>query len=56
MEAPGPRHPRLDIREDIAERQNRAAEMPDKIREPAARLDAWRHDVGAVMPGPNRRK
>jgi arylsulfatase A-like enzyme len=46
----------FNIREDIAEQHNRAAEMPEKVRELAAKLDAWRHDVGAVMPTPNNRK
>jgi arylsulfatase A-like enzyme len=43
----------FNIREDIGEKHNRAAEMPDKVRELAAKLDAWRRTVGAVMPKPN---
>jgi arylsulfatase A-like enzyme len=40
----------FNIREDIGEHRNRAAEMPDKVRDLAAKLDAWRHTVGAIMP------
>ncbi len=43
----------FNIREDIGERRNRAADMPDKVRELAAQLEAWRHSVGAVMPTVN---
>ncbi len=46
----------FNIREDMGEKHNRAAEMPEKVRELAAKLDAWRRDVGAVMPSPNGRK
>jgi arylsulfatase A-like enzyme len=46
----------FNIREDIGEKRDRAVEMPDKVRELSAKLDAWRHDVGAVMPTPNNRK
>lgn len=46
----------FNIREDIGEKQNRAAEMPEKVRELAAKLDRWRHSVGAVMPTTNDRK
>jgi hypothetical protein len=43
----------FNIREDIGEHRNRAAEMPDKVRDLAAKLDAWRHTVGATMPTVN---
>jgi arylsulfatase A-like enzyme len=46
----------FNIRDDISEKRDRAADMPEKVRELAAKLDAWRHDVGAVMPTPNDRK
>jgi arylsulfatase A-like enzyme len=46
----------FNIRDDIGEKQNRAAEMPGKVRELAAKLDKWRHCVGAVMPTTNDRK
>ncbi len=46
----------FNIRQDIGEKRNRAAEMPQKVRELAATLDAWRHEVGAVMPTRNNRK
>jgi arylsulfatase A-like enzyme len=43
----------FNIREDIGEQHNRAADMPAKIRDLAAKLDAWRRAVGAVMPTAN---
>jgi arylsulfatase A-like enzyme len=46
----------FNIREDIGEKHDRAADMPEKVRELAAKLDAWRRAVGAVMPTPNDRK
>jgi arylsulfatase A-like enzyme len=46
----------FNIREDLGEKHNRTADLPDKVRELAAKLDAWRRDVGAVMPSPNGRK
>jgi arylsulfatase A-like enzyme len=46
----------FNIREDISEKHDRAADLPEKVRELAAKLDAWRRAVGAVMPTPNDRK
>lgn len=43
----------FNIREDIGEHHNRAADMPDKVRDLAGQLNAWRHNVGAVMPTEN---
>jgi arylsulfatase A len=40
----------FNIREDVGEHHNRAAEMPDKVRDLAFFLDGWRRAVGAVMP------
>jgi arylsulfatase A-like enzyme len=40
----------FNIREDIGEHHNRAADRPDKVRDLAAKLDAWRRSVGARMP------
>jgi len=46
----------FNIREDLSERHDRAADKPELVHELAAKLDAWRHQVGAVMPTPNTRK
>ncbi len=46
----------FNIREDLSEHHDRAAENPAKVRELAARLDAWRHTVGVKMPTPNHSK
>jgi arylsulfatase A-like enzyme len=46
----------FNIRQDIAEQHDRAAEMPQRVHELAAKLNAWRHEVGAVMPTINNRK
>ncbi len=43
-----------NLREDISEKDNLAASMPDKVRELQARLHAWRRRVGAPMPKPNQ--
>lgn len=42
-----------NVRTDIGEQKNLAAEMPEKVQALAAKLDAWRKDVGAVMPVAN---
>ena len=42
-----------DLRDDIGERHDLAAKMPDRVNELRARLHAWRQEVGAQMPGPN---
>ena len=43
----------FNVRADPSEKQNLAAENPDKARELHAKLAAWRRDVSAVMPTPN---
>lgn len=43
----------FDVKRDISEGRNLAAEKPEVVRELAAELDAWRKDVGAKMPTPN---
>jgi arylsulfatase A-like enzyme len=43
-----------NLREDIGERNNLAAAMPEKTAELRDRLHAWRKRVGARMPEPNR--
>jgi hypothetical protein len=42
-----------NLRQDIGEKQNLAAEMPQKAAELQRRLQAWRQEVGAQMPTPN---
>jgi arylsulfatase A-like enzyme len=43
----------FNLHQDLSETRNLADEMPDKVRDLHARLQAWRTDVGAVMPTPN---
>ena len=43
----------FDVKKDISESRNLAAEKPGVVDELAAELDAWRKDVGAKMPTPN---
>ncbi len=42
-----------NLREDIGEQRNLAAQMPAKTDELRARLHAWRKEVGAQMPSRN---
>jgi arylsulfatase A-like enzyme len=42
-----------NLREDIGEQHNLAAQMPGKADELRARLHAWRSEVGAQMPSRN---
>ena len=42
-----------NLREDIGEQHNLAAQMPAKVEELRARLHAWRKEVGAQMPTRN---
>jgi arylsulfatase A len=42
-----------NLREDIGEQRNVAAQMPAKAEELRARLHAWRKEVGAQMPARN---
>ena len=42
-----------NLREDIGEQRNLAAQMPAKVDELRARLHAWRKEVGAQMPSPS---
>ena len=42
-----------NLREDIGEKKDLAAAMPDKVKEMHARLAAWRERVGAKMPTSN---
>jgi len=43
----------FDVKKDISESRNLAAEKPEVVKELAAKLDAWRKEVGAKMPTPN---
>ena len=43
-----------NLRTDIGEAKNLAKEMPDKAKELHARLVAWRAEVKAPMPTPNK--
>ena len=42
-----------NVREDIGEQRNLAAQMPEKADELRTRLHAWRKEVGAQMPSRN---
>ena len=42
-----------NLRDDPGEQHDLAAANPEKVRDLAARLDAWRAEVKAVMPRPN---
>jgi arylsulfatase A-like enzyme len=42
-----------NIPQDIGEKNNLAAQQPEKVKELHAKLTAWRKEVGAVMPRPN---
>jgi len=41
------------VAKDVGESRNLAADQPERVRELAARLAAWREQVGAQMPTPN---
>jgi len=43
----------FDVKRDISEGRNLAAEKPDVVKELAAKLATWRTEVGARMPTPN---
>jgi arylsulfatase A-like enzyme len=42
-----------NLKDDIGEQHNLAAQMPAKVEELRNRLHAWRKEVGAQMPTPN---
>ncbi len=42
-----------NLKEDIGEQHDLAAQMPDKVNELRDRLNAWRKEVGAQFPTPN---
>ncbi len=43
----------FNLRDDLSEKQNLAAERPDIVKKLHAKLIAWRKSVNAVMPTPN---
>lgn len=43
----------FDLSKDVSESRNLAADRPEVVAELAAKLEAWRKDVGAKMPTPN---
>lgn len=43
----------FNVKADISESQNLSEKLPDKVAELAARLDAWRKEVGAQGMTPN---
>ncbi|VTU02001.1 sulfatase : Sulfatase OS=Planctomyces limnophilus (strain ATCC 43296 / DSM 3776 / IFAM 1008 / 290) GN=Plim_1520 PE=4 SV=1: Sulfatase [Gemmataceae bacterium] len=43
----------FDVKKDVSESRNLAADRPEVVKELAAKLDAWRKEVGAKMPTPN---
>jgi arylsulfatase A-like enzyme len=43
----------FDVKKDLSESRNLAADKPDVVKDLAARLEAWRKAVGAKMPTPN---
>jgi arylsulfatase A-like enzyme len=43
----------FDIKKDLSESRNLAADKPEIVKELAARLNTWRTAVGARMPTPN---
>jgi arylsulfatase A-like enzyme len=45
-----------DLKSDVGERRNRAAELPEKAAELHAKLKAWRAEVKAPMPTANAKK
>lgn len=42
------------LKDDIGEKTNLAAKLPEKAKELHAKLGAWRKEVGAPMPAPNK--
>jgi len=42
-----------NLADDLGETHDLAAEMPEKVKELRARLEAWRNSVGAQLPTPN---
>lgn len=47
------KHELFNVRDDIGEKRDLAAEHPDRVKDLAARLKAWREATGARMPSSN---
>ena len=47
------RHELFNVKSDVSESRNLALDKPDVVKDLAAKLAAWRKDVGAKMPTPN---
>jgi arylsulfatase A-like enzyme len=45
-----------DLREDVGEKKDLASSQPAKMKELHAQLQAWRREIGAPMPTPNRER
>lgn len=43
----------FNVKTDLSESRNLALEKPDVVKDLAAKLEAWRKDIGAKMPTPN---
>jgi hypothetical protein len=43
----------FNVKSDISESRNLAAEKPDVVKKLAAQLESWRNEVGALMPTEN---
>ena len=43
----------FNLRKDLGEQKDLASSNPDQVTALAAKLEAWRHEVGALMPTPN---
>lgn len=46
-------HELFNLKEDLGETKNLAKQMPDKVKELDAMIDAFAADTGALMPKPN---
>ncbi|MHA3774102.1 sulfatase [Verrucomicrobiota bacterium sgz303538] len=47
------RHELYNVRDDLGEEHDLAAQMPDKVEQLAAKLDSWRKETNAVMSAKN---
>jgi arylsulfatase A-like enzyme len=49
----GDQYELYNLREDLSEKTNLAAQHPDRVKSMLAKLQAWQKDVGALMPVKN---
>ena len=47
------KHELYNLHDDLGEKKNLAAQMPDKVRQLDAQIDAFLKDTGATHPIPN---